>query len=365
MSEDIKAQMRTDFQALHELVKRAKERLPRHIWDYLQGATETETTMKRNRSALDRIAFRPRVLNDMREIDTSSTFFGEKVRLPVSLCPIGSLESFCPEGPREAAKAAADFGVPFFLSSVGTFSPESFADIGGTKVFALYKRGDDKWLDEIMEKAVAGGFDYLSLTVDSAWYSRRERDITLRFNKPWRANDGAGYQAALNWSDVARCKKTYDIPLILKGIATAEDAKIALDHGVDMVFVSNHGGRQLDHGRGSTDVLPEVLEAVDGKILVMVDGAYVRGTDVVKARALGAVSAGMGRMLCVGLAAGGAAGVYRVLELLEEECKLALGLLGVHNFDALEAAHLHPAEPVTAPHVWSAFPHLSPDIHHY
>lgn len=351
--------LREACQTLHEIVDRARARLDRNVWDYLRGGTESETTVRRNRLAFDRWAFRPRVLEDMREVDCGGSFLGHKLRLPVLLCPIGSLESFHPDGPRAAMQAAAGFGVPLLLSSVGTFPLEEVAKVeGGMKVFCLYKRGDDAWLDDVVSRAIDHGYDAFAITVDSAWYSRRERDIANRFVKPWRQVPGMDFQKALNWTDIARFKKTYDIPLILKGIATAEDARLAVEHGADAVYVSNHGGRQLDHGLGSLDVLPEVVDAVRGRASVVVDGGVVRGTDIAKARALGADAVGIGRLLCCGLAAGGAAGVVRVLELLEEEARVALGLLGVQRFAQLDGRYVARAEPVMEPGLWSQYPLL-------
>jgi len=197
------------------------------------------------------------------------------------------------------------------------------------------------------------------MTVDSAHYSRRERDLDKRFIKPWRqAARGMEWQAALSWDQVKRFKDTHDIPLILKGIATAEDAAIACDHGVDGVYVSNHGGRQLDHGLGSLEVLPEVVRAVSGRAVVMVDGGFLRGTDVVKAIALGAQCVGLGRLQCMGLAAAGQAGLERALEILEEEIKICLGLLGVTSYSQLDASYLREARLVTEASVLSAFPLL-------
>jgi len=188
-------------------------------------------------------------------------------------------------------------------------------------------------------------------------YSRRERDLAKRYVKPWRARaTGMDFQAALSWDQVKRFKDAHDVPLWLKGIATAEDAEIACEHGVEGVYVSNHGGRQLDHGRGSADVLPEVVAAVRKRALVIVDGSFVRGTDVVKAIALGADCVGMGRIACCGLGAAGADGLVRVLELLEDEIRICLGLLGVGRFAELDTSYLHRAEPVAAPRVFSAFP---------
>jgi glycolate oxidase len=246
------------------------------------------------------------------------------------------------------------------LSSVCTPGLEAVAAAAdNSRIFQLYVRGDDAWVDAWVKRAVDHGYTAFCLTVDTAVYSRRERDIAKRFVKPWRARaTGMDYQAALTWEHVKRFKDTHAIPLVLKGIATAEDARLACEHGVDVVYVSNHGGRQLDHGRGSMDVLPEVVAAVAGRATVIVDGGFMRGTDVVKAIAAGAQTVGIGRLACLGLAAAGQAGLVRALELLEEEIRICLGLLGVDRLAALDRSCLHPAPPVTPAHVTSAFPLL-------
>lgn len=358
--------MRLRFQALHEIVHAAREKLNRNTWDYLVGGTETETSLKRNRASLDAIAFRPRVLRDVRHVDVGASVMGRKLRLPICLAPIGSLESFDDEGGVAAMRAASEFGCALMLSSVSTIPLEDVASAGdGYKIAMLYKRGDDDFLDAYVERAIAAGYDAFCLTVDSANYSRRERDIANRFVKPWRTGGGADWQAALNWTDIERYKKRYDLPIVLKGIMTAEDAHIAVEHGVEMVYVSNHGGRQLDHGRGAMAVLPEVVEAVSGRASVAIDGGFSRGTDIVKAIAMGADLVGVGRMLCYGLAAGGSAGVVRMLELLEEETRLVLGLLGVTSYAEIEKSQLQSVAPIDPPHVTSAFPLLRPRDHVY
>jgi glycolate oxidase len=227
-------------------------------------------------------------------------------------------------------------------------------------------RGDDAFVDDHVKRARDHGYAVFCMTVDTAMYSRRERDLARRFVKPWRVRaTGQEFQAALSWDQVKRFKDRHDIPLVLKGIATAEDASIACDLGVNAVYVSNHGGRQLDHGRGSIEVLPEVVKAVAGRSVVMVDGGFMRGTDVVKAIALGAQMVGIGRLSCLGLAAAGEAGLVRALELLEDEIRIAMGLLGVHSLGMLDSSYLHPATPVTLPHVTSAFPLLDLDERRY
>jgi isopentenyl diphosphate isomerase/L-lactate dehydrogenase-like FMN-dependent dehydrogenase len=347
------------FQTLSEIVKAARQNLAPGPWDYLIGGAETETTLKRNRQALDAIAFRPRVLRDVSKIDATSSLLGRHVRIPVMLAPVGSIESFDPGGGASAARAAAEFGVPHMLSSVcnpgleatAAAAPDSF------RIFQLYVRGDDAWVDEHVKRARDSGYVAFCLTVDTATYSRRERDLLKRFVKPWRVRaTGFDYQAGLTWDHVKRFKDRHDIPLILKGIATAEDALIACEHGVDVVYVSNHGGRQLDHGRGTMEVLPEVVAAVRGRATIMVDGGFLRGTDVVKAIALGAQGVGVGRLECLGLAAAGPAGLVRALEILEDEIRICLGLMGASSHAALDPRSLHAATPVVLPHATSAFP---------
>jgi glycolate oxidase len=324
------------------------------------GGAETETTLRRNRQALDSIAFRPRVLRDVSTVDATSTFLGRPLRIPVMLAPIGGLETFDPGGGATVARASKEFGVPHMLSSVCMPGLEATAAAADNfRIFQLYVRGDDAWVDDHVKRAKDHGYAAFCFTVDTASYSRRERDIATRYVKPWRQRaTGFAFQAGLNWDHVKRYKDLHDLPVILKGIATAEDAAIAVEHGVEYVYVSNHGGRQLDHGRGSLDVLPEVVAAVDGRAGVIMDGACVRGTDVVKAIALGATLVGLGRLQGLGLAAAGQAGLVRALELLEEEIRICLALLGVSRIGAVDRSYLHAATPVTAPHVSSAFPLL-------
>jgi isopentenyl diphosphate isomerase/L-lactate dehydrogenase-like FMN-dependent dehydrogenase len=354
------AEIEEKFQTLQEIVKAARQNLAPGPWDYLIGGAETETTLKRNRHALDSIAFRPRVLRDVSTIDCTSTLLGRRMRIPVMLAPVGSIESFDPGGGASAAKASAEFGVPHMLSSVCNPGLEATAAAADNfRIFQLYVRGDDAWVDDHVRRAHDHGYSAFCLTVDTATYSRRERDLAKRFVKPWRTRAGGfNFQAGLNWDHVKRFKDTHDLPLILKGIATAEDAALCLDHGVDVVYVSNHGGRQLDHGRGTMEVLPEVVAVAGEKATIMVDGSFLRGTDVVKAIAMGADCVGIGRLECLGLAAAGPAGLVRTLEILEDEIRICLGLLGASSLSALDRSYLHAGTPVVPPHATSAFPLL-------
>jgi isopentenyl diphosphate isomerase/L-lactate dehydrogenase-like FMN-dependent dehydrogenase len=301
------------------------------------------------------------VLRDVSNVDTSVEVLGRKLRLPVVLCPVGSLESFHPAGAASVVKAAQEFGVAHMLSSVCDPGLEEVAQAApnALRMFQLYVRGDAAWVDDFVARAIAQKFSAFCLTVDTAHYSRRERDLAKRHVTSGRRRaSGREFQEGLDWRTVERIKKNFKIPLAIKGIGTAEDAKIALDHGVEIIYVSNHGGRQLDHGRGSTDVLPEVVEAVGGRATIIVDGGYYRGSDIVKAIAMGANLVGLGRMQCYALAAAGRAGIVRMLELMHDEVMRSLGLLGVANFGKLDQSYLHPAVPANPPHVLSAFPLL-------
>ena len=352
--------MEERFQTLSEIVKAARQNLAPGPWDYLIGGAETETTLKRNRQALDSIAFRPRVLRDVSKIDCAGNLLGRRIRIPVMLAPVGSIESFDPGGGAAAARASGEFGVPHMLSSVCNPGLEATAAAADNfRIFQLYVRGDDAWVDDHVKRALDHGYAAFCLTVDTATYSRRERDLVKRFVKPWRVRaSGFDFQASLNWDHVKRFKDTHDIPLILKGIATAEDAALACEHGVEVVYVSNHGGRQLDHGRGTMEVLPEVVEAVGGRATIMVDGGFLRGTDVVKAIAMGADCVGIGRLECLGLAAAGTPGLVRALEILEDEIRICLGLNGASSLGVLDRSCLHAATPVAPAHATSAFPLL-------
>jgi glycolate oxidase len=357
-----------DFLNLHELVAKARQNLNQNDWDYIVGGAESETTLRRNRMAFESVAFRPRVLRDVSKVDASTEQFGRRLRLPVVLAPVGSLESFHSAGAESVVRATGEFGVGHMLSSVCDPGLEEIAAAapGALRLFQLYVRGDAAWVDDHVERAIAYGYAGFCLTVDTAHYSRRERDIAKRFVTAGRRRvQGRAFQAGLDWRTVERIKSKFTIPLAIKGIATAEDAAIALDHGVDWIYVSNHGGRQLDHGRGSLDVLPEIVDAVAGRARILIDGSICRGTDIVKAIAAGADLVGIGRMQCYALAAGGQAGVVRLLELLEDEVQRCLGLLGVTRLAELDRSCLRAAAPANAPHVLSAFPLLKIEDYRY
>src|SRR5450432_607989 len=257
-----------EFQNLHEFAQKARGNLNQNAWDYIVGAAETETTMRRNRMALDEIAFRPRVLRNVARVDASVTSFGRKLRLPVMLAPVGALELFDPGAAASVARGTGAFGAAHMLSSVTEPGLEKVAEAApdALRLFQLYVRGDDAFVEDYIGRAIANRYSAFCMTVDTAHYSRRERDIAKRYVRASRVRaTGGDFKKGLEWRTAKPIKDKYKITLVIKGIATAEDAAIALDHGVDWIYVSNHGGRQLDHGRGSMQVLPEIVAAVAGR----------------------------------------------------------------------------------------------------
>lgn len=340
---------KTTFEVMHEFVAPAREKLSHGNWDYLMGASETETTHKRNRLALDSLGFRPRVLRDVTSVDCGVEFLGHALRLPVILAPIGSMQDFVEGGGAVPTRAAARFGCLHMLSSVCAPGLEDVARAADhPKIFQIYVRGDEGWVDELVARALEHGFEAICFTVDLDYYGRRERDKAKRY-KPTAQRHTVihDHQRRFSWADIERLKAKFGCPIILKGIATPEDALMAPETGADVVYVSNHGGRQLDHGLGSASVLPQIVEALDGRCQTIVDGGFMRGTDIVKAMALGADAVGIGRLQGLAAAAAGEDGIVRMLELLETEIEGALGMLGVTSFKQLDSTYLAPAP---APH---------------
>ncbi len=355
--------MSEQYVSNQEIIVDARRNLPQPVWDYLSGGSESETTMRRNRLALDSLALRPRVLVDVSEVDTSTTVLGHKLRIPVMLAPIGSLQQITPEGAVASAKAANEFGTVNFVSSVTQPAlEETAAATPSDKIFQLYIRGGLDWVEEILGRVKQSGYKALCLTVDSAHYSNRERQLMNRWLPPSKRREAANqdrlWQAKLTWETMDAIKEIGGMPFLLKGVATAEDATVALKHGVDVIYISNHGGRQLDHGQGTMDMLPEVVEAVGGKAEIIIDGGFLRGTDVLKAVALGAKAVTIGKLQGWALGAGGYEGLVRALQLLENEIVIAMGLLGVTSIDQLTPAHVCKAQVTAMPHEMSTFVNL-------
>jgi isopentenyl diphosphate isomerase/L-lactate dehydrogenase-like FMN-dependent dehydrogenase len=351
--------MSVDFVSNQEVILAARRNLTQNVWDYLTGGAESETTMRRNRLGLDSLAFRPRILVDVSHIDTSTIFLGHRLRIPVMLAPIGALQTLTPAGGVAVAKAAEEFGTVNFVSSVTQPSLEEIAAAStNPKIFQLYVQGDLKWVENLLNRVKQAGYTALCLTVDTAHYGHRERQMMDRWLPPSRRGSGYEYRAALTWKTLDAIKKIADMPFLLKGVATGEDAAIAVEHGVNAIYVSNHGGRQLDHGRATIDMLPEIVDAVRGKAEIVLDGGILRGSDVLKALALGARAVAIGKLQGWGLAAAGPAGLVRVLELVENEIATTMGLLGVTRLDQLTAAHLCKVQPLGPTHEMSGFIHM-------
>ena len=331
-----------EYLVLHEFVKKAKEKLPKETWDYLIGASETETTFKRNRFALDNIAFRPRVLRDVENVDLSVDLFGHNLKMPVILAPIGSMQDFVDGAGTAPTIAASEFGIMHMISSTCMPGLEEVAkSVNYPKLFQLYVRGNKDWVDDNIKNAMDHNYAGICLTVDLDAYGRRERDLAKRYRTTSRQSaSGFEHQMRFSWKDIDRIKSYCHLPIIIKGIATKEDALLAVEHGVEVVYVSNHGGRQLDYGLGGLNVLPEISEAIGDNAKVIFDGGIMRGTDVVKAIALGADCVGIGRLQGFAAAAGGSKAIVRMLELLELEISTALRLLGVNSIFDLDDTYL-------------------------
>jgi glycolate oxidase len=351
--------MASNFVTTQEIILQARRNLSQHVWHYLTGGAESETTMCRNRFALDSLAFRPRVLVDVPTIDPSTTFLGHRLRIPVMLAPIGSLQLMTPEGAVAVARAAHEFGTVSFVSSVTQPSlEETAAATPHPKIFQLYVQGDMRWVETLLTRVRNAGYQALCLTVDTAYYGRRERQMMDRWLPPSRRLSGYEHRSAITWETMAAIKEFAGLPFILKGVATAEDAALAVEHGVSAVYVSNHGGRQLDHNRGTLEMLPEIVEAVAGRVAVAVDGGIVRGSDVLKALALGAQAVAIGKLQGWGLGAGGQQGLVRVLEILESEIITTMVLLGLTRIDQLKPGYLCKTQPTALSHEMSAFAHM-------
>ncbi len=348
-----------NFVSLQEIVLAARRNLPQHLWDHLSGGSDSETTLLRNRQALDSLALRQRVLVDVREIDITTTLLGQKLASPVFLAPVGGFVGYVhPEGARNVARAAVAHGTTAFISTAAKPSLEAAQEaVEQPLIFQLYVRADRKWVEDILDRAKAAGYRALCVCVDRNYYGRRERDIIGRAN----VREGFGdprYQMGLNWNDLIWMKERMKLPLIVKGVATAEDARMSVEHGADVVYVSNHGGRQLDHAQGTIEVLPEVVAAVDGRAEVLFDGGVLRGTDAVKALCLGARAVGVGKLLGWGLAAAAEPGLKRMLELMDVEIRTALGLMGITSLKQLNPSWVRPAQPVRPASNTNAYPYF-------
>lgn len=345
-----------------QVLETARKNVSKTTWDYINGAAGSETTLRRNRYAIDSFAFLPRVLRDVSKVDISTRLLGRTARIPVVLAPMGSMHLMHKDGAAASGQAAGDFGVPHILSSVARHSVDDVAAANkGYKLYQLYIRGDMKWIEGKLDEAKKAGFDALVMTVDAANYGIRDRQILNAFARPSEDSDAArNFQQSMTWEGMAAVKKYWGGPMILKGIATAADARLAVEHGIEVVYVSNHGGRELDHGRGTMDMLPEIVQAVAGRAEVWIDGCFVRGTDIVKALCLGAKAVGIARLQAWAISAGGAPAMHQVLINLEEEIGNCMGLIGATSLDKLGPEYLTRVTPMGPWHEHATFRHLGP-----
>jgi 4-hydroxymandelate oxidase len=348
---------------LDDFEEAARRLLPRMIFDYFAGGAGDEWTLNENRRAFDRWVLRPRMLADVSEVDLTTTVLGQPVPFPVLLAPTAFQRMAHPDGELATARAAASLDTIMVLSTIATVSLEDVAETGVRGWFQLYVLKDRDLTAELVKRAHASGYTALVLTVDAPLLGRRIRDERNLFTLPpgmGLANlEGSGlpvsagsglssffldrHDPSLNWDSLAWLRSLSPLPLVLKGIVTAEDATLAVEAGVDAIVVSNHGGRQLDGAPAALDVLPEVVEAVAGRIEVLTDGGIRRGTDVLKALGLGARAVLIGRPYLWGLAVDGEAGVRRVLELLRDEVRLAMILAGQPSVAGITRSLVAPA----------------------
>ena len=324
------------FVTLPEIRRAARARLPREAFNFGAGGSETETTMKRNRKSLDRLAIRQNVLIDVRKIDLTTSLLGVPLSWPVAIAPMGGLVLFHPQGDCEMARGAALGDTLQWLSGATGWPVEDVAKAAnGPKMFQLYAHGDRGWMAELLSRVESSGYHAVALTVDVQKYSRRERDILARWS-PREAMEIApnprgpvpNFQERLTWDDVEWLMKTTKLPVGLKGIMTPRDAKRAVDMGVRLIWVSNHGGRQLDQTQATIDALPPIAEVVGGLADIVVDGGFNRGTDIIKGLARGAKVVACGRTSLWGLGADGAEGVACALRILRHEVETSMGLCG-------------------------------------
>jgi L-lactate dehydrogenase (cytochrome) len=358
----------------------ARRRVPPSVFDYVDGAAGTETTLRRSRQAYARVQFTPRVLRDVSEIDLSRELLGRRSALPFAFAPTGFTRMMHHVGEPAVATVAGEAGIPYALSTLGTTSVEDLATAAPTtrRWFQLYVWRDRRRSEELVQRVAAAGYDTLILTVDTAVGGIRLRDVRNGLTVPPQLSARTMAQMALYprwWANllttdplefasltstggtvgdlltdvfdptigpehIAWLRSIWPGPLVLKGVQSVDDAMIAADLGVDAIVLSNHGGRQIDMGNVPLELLPDVAAAVGDRVEVYVDGGITSGADIVAALALGAHGTLIGRAYLYGLMAGGADGVRRVVSILEKELRTTMQLLGVASVDELEPRHV-------------------------
>ncbi len=370
-----------------DLRRRARQRLPRFVFDYIDGAAEDEHCLRRNEAELQRLHLLPTTLRETAQVDTSLEVFGQSWAAPIGVAPVGLAGMVHPHGDVLLARAAAACGLPHVLSTASNSRLEAVRQPGAPQWFQLYVMSERAIAEQMVRRARAAGYAALVLTVDVPVSGLRERDVRNGFKLPFRpgpatvldvalhprwllgvARHGmpgfanlsehegrasAQAQAAmlarsmdrsLSWESLAWLRRLWDGPLLLKGVLHPDDARRALAAGIDGLIVSNHGGRQLDAAPATVSALPAVLDAVGERIPVFVDSGFRRGHDVVKALALGARAVFFGRTPLFALGGGGEAGVRFALQGLREELERSLVLLGAPTLAAIERGHLRRAD---------------------
>ena len=352
--------MSADFTSNQQIIEAAHRALDQDIWDFIAGGTETETTLRRNRMALDAIALKPRQLRDVSSVDTSGRLLGHDLAMPVILAPMGNMKKMHADGALEAARAAAKFGTLQAISSTSQTDPEEGATATDTvKIYQPYVEGDDEWVFAMLGRIRDGGYRAVCFCVDSAQMEPGTNAKLGRWKTPaHRLRPERINQDKLTWDKLERYRDAADLPLIVKGLSTAEDAEIAVARGIDAIWVSNHGGRTLDHGRGTIECLPEIVAVAKGKCEIVFDGGVLRGTDIAKALALGADAVAIGKLQAWALGAGGADALHRCLEILRAELRMTMAFLGVTKTRDLTPEYTAPSTPVGPAHEMSAFPGL-------
>jgi 4-hydroxymandelate oxidase len=335
----------------------AKAKLSATSWEYLRAGAGDEITVQWNEEAYRRIRLKPRILVDVSKLDTRVTLFGEKQAFPILLAPVAAQKLMHPEGELATARGASAAGATMVVSSFANTSLEDVAAVAKSPLwFQLYAQTDRGFTRELVQRAEAAGYRALCLTVDTATTGARNREaranVKLLPIPNFASFTGAGsdvslhtgsqdvfksvLDAAMSWKDVEWLLSCIKIPLVLKGVLNPDDAERAVASGVAGIIVSNHGGRNLDTLPATIDALPVVAEKVAGRIPVFVDGGIRRGTDVLKALALGASAVFIGRPYIYGLAAAGEAGVTQVINILQREFQMAMALTGRTNVESMD-----------------------------
>jgi 4-hydroxymandelate oxidase len=332
-----------DAHTVTELAVMARRRLAPEVFDYFAGGADDEVTTRANEAAFTRLRLLPRVLRGSGTRHLATTIAGTSAALPVFVAPTAFHRLAHPDGEVATARAAAAADTVMVVSMASTVAVEDIAATGATLWFQLYLQPDREFTDAVVKRAEAAGCRALVVTVDSPVFGRHTRDLRNGFTdlppgfacENMRDADGRvrdiEFAAGLGWADLDRLRAVTTLPVVVKGVLHPEDARLAVEHGVAAIMVSNHGGRQLDTAVSTIEALPAIADAVAGRVPLVLDGGVRRGTDIVKACALGAAAVAVGRPVVWGLAAGGAAGAERVLTTLRDELDRALALCGADS----------------------------------